>query len=96
MEVYSVVKAGGVAAQIEAAQAYLQRERQSLQQQLATLPTTKEAPNQHQKQTQLNHEVQELESSVNWRLHSLKEIKPEEEAAVRQYMAEIERILLHR
>lgn len=96
MEVYSVVKAGGVDTQIAAAQAYLQRETQSLQQQLAVLQAEKDNANLHQKQAQLNHEAQELESSVNWRLHSLKEIKPEEEAAVRQHMAEIERILLHR
>jgi hypothetical protein len=96
MEVYAVVKAGGVKAQVQAAQEYLHRERSALQKALEdlTAQAAGNAQNLTHEHERLNQEVQELEQSTNWRLSSLKDIRPEEEAAVKKYLSEIERTLM--
>jgi DNA-binding transcriptional regulator GbsR (MarR family) len=99
MEVYAVVKAGGVQAQIEAAHAYFQREVQPLHQAIHALEAKGEkniSPSDlHPEHQRLTQEIQDLERSLNWRLSALKDIHPEEEKAVKQYLNEIEGILMH-
>ncbi|MGB3299746.1 MAG: hypothetical protein WBA76_15880 [Phormidesmis sp.] len=96
MEVYSVVKAGGVAAQVEAVHAFAKRESQRLQQRLDAIATAKDlTPDEQQQQRQqLQQELTELHSANDWRLQMLKAITPDEEALVQQYLAEIERTLM--
>ncbi|MBE9077844.1 hypothetical protein IQ241_11150 [Romeria aff. gracilis LEGE 07310] len=86
MEIYSVVKAGGVQAQIEASQAFFEREMAALQQVLETLP---DPAREHVEQ-----EIRELESATRWRLEQLQKITPQEEAAVQQSLVDIERSLM--
>ncbi|MEM8805005.1 MAG: hypothetical protein AAGF01_03025 [Cyanobacteria bacterium P01_G01_bin.38] len=95
MNIYAVVKAGGVQAQTEAAKSYLSRELAALHQSLdelsnASLPADQLARDKRQMQ----HEIDELERSVSWRLETLKTIQAEEESAVRSHLAEIERVLM--
>ncbi|NEP18327.1 MAG: hypothetical protein F6J97_15725 [Leptolyngbya sp. SIO4C1] len=86
MEVYSVVKSGGVQVQTEAAKAHLSRE-------LAALHQAADAA-ASERQAQIQQEILELERSTAWRLSTLNTIRPAEEAAVRQYLSEIEQVLL--
>lgn len=95
MEVYSVVKSGGVQAQTEAVQAFSERESKLLQQQLADIGTN-EALTQAEKSQAREHieqELTELKCANDWRLQALVNITPEEEALVQQYLPKIESAL---
>lgn len=96
MEVYSVVKAGGVVAQVEAVHAFAKRESQRLHQRLDAIAAAKNlTPHEQQQQRQqLQQELTELHSANDWRLQMLKAITPDEESLVRQHLAEIERTLM--
>lgn len=93
MEIYCVVKVGGVAAQIEAAKRLEQTERENLQAEIATLrsPAAPES-----RIHALHQEIQELERSIAHRIAFLQQIDPHEESVVRsclplidQYFAEL-------
>ncbi|MEO0536882.1 MAG: hypothetical protein AAF215_23855 [Cyanobacteria bacterium P01_A01_bin.123] len=86
MEVYCVVKAGGVAVQVEAAQALLQRETTLLEAEIATLFPEET----HHRAAMLRQEIQDLKNSVHWRIEQLQQILPEEEAVVRGVIVAIE------
>ncbi|MEO0457126.1 MAG: hypothetical protein AAF152_11195 [Cyanobacteria bacterium P01_A01_bin.114] len=98
MEIYAVVKAGGVQAQTEAVKSHLSRELGALHQLLdgvsdrSPSPLPGEPPSL--KKRQIQQEIDELERSVGWRLTTLKSIRAEEEAAVRKCLADIERVLM--
>ncbi|MGP1375396.1 MAG: hypothetical protein ACTS3T_21395 [Almyronema sp.] len=89
MEVFCVVKAGGVAGQLQAAQALLQREQAELE---ATLTAAIAAKDSH-KIDQVGQELEELQKSVSWRVTLLKAIHPEDEALVQSQLARIEQVL---
>ncbi|MBX2862126.1 MAG: hypothetical protein KTR27_01110 [Leptolyngbyaceae cyanobacterium MAG.088] len=91
MDVYAVVKSGGAAAQIEAANEYWHREREAITRRLNQIGNQPEAADEY---LRLQHEAQELESSTRWRISHLKDIHPEEETAVRESLPEIEQALI--
>ncbi len=91
MDVYAVVKSGGVTAQIQAANEYWRRERDAITRRLNQISNQPEATDEY---LRLQHEAQELESSTQWRISQLKDIHPEEETAVREYLPEIEQVLI--
>ena len=96
MEIYSVVKSGGVQTQTEAVHAFAERETRQINQQIAaieTAPDLSEHEKQHQRQ-KLEQELSELHSANSWRLQALTDISPAEEAIVRQYLPTIERTLM--
>lgn len=80
MEIYCVVKAGGVSAQIAAARQLEEKERLTLRQEMALLIQQADPTNRVQA---LEQEVQEVERSVSHRIAFLKNINPQEEANVR-------------
>ena len=96
MEIYSVVKSGGVKAQTEAVQAFAQRESGLLNQRLSEIEATDELeePAKVQEREKVEQELQELHSANTWRLQTLTNIAPDEEATVRQYLTDIERTLM--
>ncbi len=96
MEVYSVVKAGGVQAQTEAVQAFANRESERLNQRLdeIELSQTLSAAEKRQEREKIQKEIQELCSANNWRLNALTGIAPVEEELVKQYLPDIEKTLL--
>jgi len=94
MEIYSVVKAGGVQAQRQAAQAHLQREQAAIDKAIQALAQQPTSHSSVGAKAQLEAEAQELASVMNWRLSTLSQINPAEEAAVRRYLKEIERVLM--
>ncbi|MBD0337140.1 MAG: hypothetical protein ICV62_16755 [Cyanobacteria bacterium Co-bin13] len=87
MEIYCVVKAGGVQVQTEAAQAHLSRELAQLKAELAEAETQR--PNSSRSAI-LHQEIEDLRRSVHWRLTRLRGIDPNEEAAVAACLTEIE------
>ncbi|MEM8610990.1 MAG: hypothetical protein AAGF93_03150 [Cyanobacteria bacterium P01_H01_bin.105] len=91
MDIYAVVKAGGAAAQIQAASEYCDREREAITRRLNQISNQPEATDEY---LRLQHEARELESSTNWRISQLKDIHPNEEIAVREYLPEIEQVLI--
>lgn len=91
MDVYAVVKSGGAAAQIEAIQNHWDREREAITRRLNQISNQPEATDEY---LRLLHEAQELDSSTHWRISHLKDIHPEEESAVREYLPEIEQVLI--
>ena len=96
MEVYSVVKSGGVKAQTEAVYAFAERESALLQQRLAEIEadsSTSEQTKQNDR-AKIQQELDELRSANNWRLESLTGITPEEEAVVKRHLPDIEKTLL--
>lgn len=96
MEVYSVVKSGGVKAQTEAVNAFSQRESSLLRQRLAEIDTDSTVPDaekQHSK-AMIQQELEELRSANNWRLNALTNINPDEEALVKAHLSDIERTLI--
>ncbi|MGD1865354.1 MAG: hypothetical protein ACFB0D_12430 [Phormidesmis sp.] len=95
MEVYSVVKSGGVQAQTEAVQAFAKRESVLLNQRLNEIEAAEELAEAAKKQERekVHQEIQELRSANNWRLQALTNIAPDEEATVKQYLTDIERTL---
>lgn len=80
MEIYCVVKAGGVSAQVEAARRLEQSEQMALQQEIETLMTQ---PDTAGRVRALQQEVQELKRSVAIRIAYLKSINTQEESSVR-------------
>ena len=96
MEIYSVVKSGGVQTQTEAIHAFAERETHQLDQQIAAVEAATDLSD-HEKQQQrekLEQELSELRSANSWRLQALTDISPAEEAIVKQYMPTIERTLM--
>jgi DNA-binding transcriptional MerR regulator len=83
MEIYCVVKAGGVAAQVEVAQRLEQAERAELQQEIDSLVDQSEMAGRVRA---LQQEIQEVERSVANRLAYLQSIDPQEEISVRSCM----------
>jgi len=96
MEVYSVIKAGGVQAQTEAVQAFAKRESGRLNQRLSEIETAPalSTVEKRQEREKIQQEIQELCSANDWRLAALTGIAPAEEELVRQYLPDIERTLL--
>ncbi|MFK8186707.1 MAG: hypothetical protein AB8B99_25305 [Phormidesmis sp.] len=96
MEVYSVVKSGGVKAQTEAVHAFAQRESSLLHQRLAEIEADATAPD-HEKnhdKAKIQQELDELRSANDWRLKALTDINPAEEALVKQHLTDIEKTLI--
>lgn len=91
MDVYAVVKSGGAAAQIQAANEYWDRERDAITRRLNQISNQPEATDEY---LRLQQEAQELDSSTRWRISQLKDIHPEEETAVREYLRQIEQVLI--
>lgn len=91
MDVYAVVKSGGAAAQIQAAKNHCGRECEAITQRLNQISNQPEATDEY---LRLLHEAQEIERSTHWRINQLKDIHPEEENAVRDYLPEIEQVLI--
>ncbi|MEO0350611.1 MAG: hypothetical protein AAF282_11255 [Cyanobacteria bacterium P01_A01_bin.15] len=91
MDVYSVVKSGGVAAQIQAATEHWDRDRDAITRRLSQMSNQPEAADEY---LRLQHESQELERSIRRRISQLKDIQPEEENAVREHLSEIEQALI--
>ena len=96
MEVYSVVKSGGVSAQIEAVHAFAERESSLLYQRLTEIEadTALSEADKRRDRAKIQQELDELHSANNWRLKALKGIDPAEEAIVNQYLSAIEETLL--
>ncbi len=96
MEVYSVVKSGGVNAQVEAVKAFSKRESALLNQQLAQVAGDETLTTLDKQQTckKINQELIELEAANNWRLQTLSAIDPAEEALVKQHLSAIESTLM--
>ncbi|MEM9265795.1 MAG: hypothetical protein AAGA46_09755 [Cyanobacteria bacterium P01_F01_bin.13] len=91
MDIYAVVKSGGTAAQIQAAKDHCGREREAITRRMNQISKQPEATDEY---LRLLHEAQEIESSTHWRINHLKDIHPEEETAVRDYLPEIEQALI--
>ena len=96
MEVYSVVKSGGVQTQIEAVRAFAERESVLLYQRLSEIEAADELADAAKKQEKekIQQEIQELRSANNWRLQALTNIAPDEEATVKQHLSDIEKTLI--
>lgn len=96
MEVYSVVKSGGVKAQTEAVQAFAKRESTLLNQRLSEIEQAEELAEttKAQEREKVQQEIQELRSANKWRLQALTNIAPDEEATVKQYLTDIEKTLM--
>ncbi|NJL87753.1 MAG: hypothetical protein HC886_20020 [Leptolyngbyaceae cyanobacterium SM1_1_3] len=90
MEIFCVVKSGGVATQMQAAAAMLQHERTPLEADLAAAILAQE----QDRVRVLNQELQELQKSIHWRMTLLKAIHPQDEALVSRYLADIEQVLI--
>lgn len=86
MEIYCVVKAGGVQVQQEAAQAHLTRETANIKAAIAAL----QGQGADQQITSLRQELADLEQTVHWRLTLLQAIHPDEERVVSQYLSSLE------
>ncbi|NJM96856.1 MAG: hypothetical protein HC800_06390 [Phormidesmis sp. RL_2_1] len=96
MEVYSVVKSGGVKAQTEAVRAFAQREAVLLNQRLADIEAAEELAEREKsrERQKVEQELIELRSANNWRLQTLTAIDPDEEAIVQQHLSAIEKTLM--
>jgi hypothetical protein len=90
MQVYCVVKAGGVVAQVAIAQRLEATERPSLLAEVAALQAQGETQNRI---AALQWELKELARSIDHRLQFLQAISPAEEALVREFLPEIEATL---
>ncbi|HEY9877664.1 MAG TPA: hypothetical protein V6D29_04370 [Leptolyngbyaceae cyanobacterium] len=88
MEIYCVVKSGGVKVRAEAARAFLERENTKLEAELTHLKAQEDPDSQAI--YNLHQEIAELHRSVNWRLAILQSIDPDEEAAVAECLPHIE------
>ena len=96
MEVYSVVKSGGVQAQTEAVRAFTEREASLLHQRLAEIDADAALSEQEKRQdrAKIQQELDELRSANDWRLKALTAIHTDEEAIVKQYLSDIEKTLM--
>lgn len=90
MEIYCLVKIGGVKGQIEAAQTLLARERRALEVEIADLDNPDSCPDRI---SLLRQEILELENSTRWRISQLEIIQAEEERAVINCLSAIENAL---
>jgi hypothetical protein len=87
MEIYCVVKAGGTAAQVSAAQRLEATERATL---LAEIEALSAQADQTSRIKALHQEIQEVGRSVAHRIAYLHSIDPQEEASVRSCVALID------
>ncbi|MGF1524533.1 MAG: hypothetical protein ACFBSF_19595 [Leptolyngbyaceae cyanobacterium] len=87
MEIYCVVKAGGIAEQVEVAQRLEAMEKATLQAEIEALSGQAE---RHSRVQALEQEIQELEQSIAVRLQYLATISAEEEAIVRSCLSEVD------
>lgn len=96
MEIYSVVKSGGVKAQTEAVRAFSERESSRLRQQLLEIEadSTASEREKHHSKAKIQQELDELHSANNWRLQALISISSDEETVVEQHLSDIERMLI--
>ncbi len=96
MEVYSVVKSGGIQAQIEAVNAFSSRESKLLHQRLREIETDPQLAQLEKRKAkaQIQQELSELHSANDWRLQALTNISPDEETIVSQHLSEIEQTLM--
>ena len=96
MEIYSVVKSGGVKAQTEAVHAFAERESNLLRQQLTALEADADRAEEEKRheRAKIQQEIEELRSANDWRLQALTSINPEEEAIVKQHIPAIEKTLI--
>ena len=95
MEVYSVVKSGGVQAQIEAVSAFAEREANLLNQRLSEIEAAEMAEEEKlQERKKVEQELTELHCANTWRLQTLTAIDPTEEAVVAQHLRDIENALM--
>ncbi|PZO20956.1 MAG: hypothetical protein DCF25_05780 [Leptolyngbya foveolarum] len=96
MEVYSVVKSGGVQAQTEAVKAFAEREATLLNQRLSEIEAAAEIAEEEKRQerAKVEQELSELHCANAWRLQTLTAIEPAEEAVVAQHLRDIERTLM--
>lgn len=103
MEVYSVVKSGGVQAQMEAVKAFAERESALLNQQLAQTDAAedlsevekgRDSLGRLRDRQKIEQDLHELAATSRWRLQALTAIDPAEEEIVRQHLGDIERTLM--
>jgi hypothetical protein len=87
LEIYCVVKAGGLTAQVAVAQRLQQQEQAVLDADIASLRTQAHSDSRIQA---LEQERWELEQAIGDRLHYLSTIRPEEAVAVAACLAEID------
>jgi hypothetical protein len=87
LEIYCVVKAGGLTAQVAVAQRLQQQEQAVLEAEIASLRTQAHSDSRIQA---LEQERWELDQAIGDRLHYLSTIRPEEAAAVAACLAEID------
>lgn len=90
MEIYCVVKSGGVQTQIEAAQALLTREGAKMLTEIDLLTSQQAEPATI---TLIQQEHRDLERSIAWRIAYLEAISPLEEAVVTTWADQIEQVL---
>ncbi|MEM9007348.1 MAG: hypothetical protein AAGE59_27970 [Cyanobacteria bacterium P01_F01_bin.86] len=93
MEIYCVVKAGGIAEQTEVARRLEAIEKAVLQKEIQALSGRADA---HSRVQALEQEIQELERSVAHRLQYLATIQPEEAAIVESCVSEIDSFFRNR
>lgn len=96
MEIYSVVKSGGVQARIEAVKAFDERESVLLNQRLNEIEAAVDFTEGQKRaeRAKIEQEFEELNQSNIWRLQMLTSITPEEETAVRDRLSDIEQTLI--
>jgi hypothetical protein len=87
LEIYCVVKAGGLTAQVAVAQRLQQQEQTVLEAEIASLRTQAHSDSRIQA---LEQERWELDQAIGDRLHYLSTIRPEEAVAVAACLAEID------
>jgi len=92
MEIYCVVKAGGTAAQMSAAQRLEAKERAAL---LAEIEELSVRGDQASRVEALRQEIQEVERSVAHRIAYLHSIDPQEEASVQSCLTLIDAYFAH-
>ncbi len=95
MEVYSVIKSGGVQAQMEAVKAFAERETTLLNQRLSEIEAMAEIAEEEKRQERkkIEQELTELRYANTWRLQTLRAIEPAEEAVVAKHLSDIEKTL---
>lgn len=95
MEVYSVVKSGGVQAQTEAVKAFAEREATLLHQRIREIAVAEiDEEEKRQEREKVEQELSELRCANDWRLKMLTAIDPAEEAVVAQHLLDIEKTLM--
>ncbi|MEL6383579.1 MAG: hypothetical protein AAFQ89_14225 [Cyanobacteria bacterium J06626_18] len=87
MEIYCVVKAGGIAEQIEVARRLEALEKAALQEEIKALSEQAGSDNRVQA---LEQEIQELEQSIAVRIQYLSTIRADEEAIVHSCLSEVD------